>query len=145
MISTRLSQICLIACLHFLTGFSQTTETTMMSITFTTTVHVTVTDDSGACDHFVSACVVYGVNNAASTTTVYAPGPTPTRLLTSTTIIRATSTVPDGSACTGFSRSMCSVWDGRIYTVHHDSLRSNVKSGKQWRVHCCRWARQRQR
>ena len=84
--------------------------TTVLSVTSTTTVHVTATDYAGACDNFVGACVVYGTaRNAPYTTTVYVGGssphpspPPPPSVTTSTTTIVATTTASKSGDCSGF-------------------------------------------
>lgn len=92
------------------------TSTTLVSVTRTTTVRVTATDNESACANFYGACVVYGDGNAAGyTTTVYRyapttpanppppPSPTPTPVVTSTTTFLATTTASNSDACQNFN------------------------------------------
>ena len=114
-------------CLCFLVSLAAA-QTTVVSITSTTTIHATTTDSSNACNNFAGACVVYGSPNgqgaAAYTTTVYSgnptTSPTPTSLVTSTTVVLATKTVTDASACQNFDGS-CVVYgsggSGQYYTT----------------------------
>ena len=93
-----------------LLGLTVGDTTTVVSVTRTTTIHITATDYSGACDNFVGACVVYGTaGNAPYTTTVYVgqsrpspPPPPPPTVTTSTTTILATTTASNSGACKSF-------------------------------------------
>lgn len=90
-------------------------KTTVVSLTSTTTIHATATDLSNACNNFNGACVVYGDNNAHGapyTTTVYrGNSPTTTDVVTSTTIVQATTTATDANACQDFNGA-CVVYAG---------------------------------
>lgn len=91
--------------------------TTLVSVTLTTTIHLTSPTPSntnnagGPCENFYGACVVYGGQGAAAyTTTVYATGPSPTptpttpsTTFTRTTTLLATTTVSDSGACADYS------------------------------------------
>lgn len=109
-----------LALLFWITVAAAQTSTTLVSVTRTTTIHVTATDYEGACQGFVGACVVYGSGNAADyTTTVYQYGPsgnpgppppppppppsTPTPVVTSTTTFVATMTASNSDACRNFN------------------------------------------
>lgn len=116
---SRVHHLLATICLSFLLTLALA-QPTVVSVTSTTTIHATATDDSNACNNFYGACVVYG-NNGAYTTTVYATDTsTPTRLVTSTTVVPATKTVTDASACQNFDGS-CVVYasggSGRYYTT----------------------------
>lgn len=116
-------------------------STTVVAVTSTTTVHATATNDQGACDNFVGACVVYGSTAGAPyTTTVYVgngsptTSPTPTSWVTSTTTLLATTTVSNSGACSGFSGA-CVVYgtDGNsapTSTVYYASGSSSRPDGK---------------
>ena len=95
---------CLSAILLLISIVASDVTTTVISITSTTTVHVTATDYAGACDNFVGACVVYGTANSAPyTTTVYrGRSSSPPSTTTSTTVIVATTTASNSGACASF-------------------------------------------
>jgi len=90
-------------------------STTVLSLTSTATVHAEASDVGSACSNFEGSCVVYGDNNgegAPYTTTVYHESTTsPTSLVTSTTIIPATTTVTDANRCQDY-RGACVVYAG---------------------------------
>lgn len=94
-------------------------STTVLSLTSTTTVHATASDSDlgAACNNFRGSCVVYGDSNgdaegAAYTTTLNPEiSPEPTSLVTSTTVVAATTTVSDADYCSGFEGS-CVVYGG---------------------------------
>lgn len=90
----------------------------LTSVTSTQTVYATTTaSNSGACDNFYGACVVYGNGgSAAYTITVYASSsPTPhtttaytsptSTFSTSTTTIVQTTTVTNANACNNYDGS----------------------------------------
>jgi hypothetical protein len=98
----------LILALLFALASSQSTM--VISVISTTTVHATASD-SDACNNFYGACVVYGGQGEAYTTTVYRDTTaTPTDVTTSTTIVQ-TTTVSDAGACSNFAGS-CVVYGG---------------------------------
>ncbi|KAM0719355.1 hypothetical protein Q7P37_005260 [Cladosporium fusiforme] len=101
--------------LFLIYGLAHAQSTTVVSLTSTTTVHASETDDANACNNFNGACVVYGdneANGAPYTTTVYRDvTPTPTEIVTSTTIIQETTTASDASACENFNGA-CVVYAG---------------------------------
>jgi len=91
-------------------------STTVLSLTSTTTVHAQVSDIGSACSNFEGSCVVYGENDGGNgapyTTTVYREiTPSQTSLVTSTTIIPATTTVTDADSCQNY-RGACVVYAG---------------------------------
>ncbi|KAL1582701.1 hypothetical protein WHR41_08574 [Cladosporium halotolerans] len=96
-------------------AFVQAQSTTVVSLTSTTTIYASATDLANACNNFSGACVVYGDNDAHGapyTTTVYrGSSPTPTSVVTSTTIVQATATVTDANACQDFDGA-CVVYAG---------------------------------
>lgn len=85
-------------------AYANAQSTKTVSVVSTTTVHATASD-TDPCNNFFGACVVYGDNGAAHTTTVYG-GTTaaPTEITTSTTIVQ-TTTVTDAGACANFAGS----------------------------------------
>jgi hypothetical protein len=100
----------------FLLAFAHAHSTTVVSLTSTTTIHAETSDVGSACSNFEGSCVVYGDNNngdgATFTTTVYREStPSPTSLVTSTTIIPATTTVSDADSCRNY-RGACVVYAG---------------------------------
>jgi hypothetical protein len=98
----------LILALLFALASSQTTM--VVSVISTTTVHATASG-SDACNNFYGACVVYGGQGEAYTTTVYRDTTTtPTDVTRSTTIVQ-TTTVSDAGACSNFAGS-CVVYGG---------------------------------
>jgi hypothetical protein len=108
-------------------------STMIVSVVSTTTVHATASD-ANACNNFYGACVVYGDNGAAYTTTVYRDSTTaPTDVTTSTTIIQ-TTTVTDAGACSNFAGS-CVVYGGGIgeaaYTTTATGYQSGVADGQR--------------
>lgn len=113
-------------------------QTTVVSVTSTTTIHATATDNSNACNNFYGACVVYGDNGqgAAYTTTVYASGTspslTPTSLITSTTTVPASTTATDAATCKSFDGS-CVVYgsggSGEYTTTSYAATSSLGNSG----------------
>lgn len=105
--------ILLLSLLYALAAHAQ--STTILSLTSTTTVHATASDSDlgAACNNFRGSCVVYGDSNgeaegASYTTTV---SPEPTSLVTSTTVVAATTTVSDADYCSGFEGS-CVIYGG---------------------------------
>lgn len=100
----------------FIIAFAHAQSTTVLSLTSTTTVHAEASDIGSACSNFEGSCVVYGNNNGGEgvpyTTTVYRETtPSPTSLVTSTTIIPATTTVTDANSCRDY-RGACVVYAG---------------------------------
>lgn len=123
--------------LLLLCGLTYAQSTTIVSLTSTTTVHASATDDANACNNFNGACVVYGdneANGAEYTTTVYRDSsPTPTEIVTSTTIIQATTTASDASACENFNGA-CVVYAGNgeaAYTTTADGYNGEQAVGQQ--------------
>jgi hypothetical protein len=97
-------------------------STTVVSLTSTTTIHAQASDIGSACSNFEGSCVVFGDSNngygASYTTTVYREStPSPTSLVTSTTIIPATTTVSDADSCRDY-RGACVVYAGSGEGVH---------------------------
>lgn len=88
----------LLACCFFTFSLCQTSTTTAQA---TTTLTVT---ESGACNNFVGACVVYGTGeNTINAATSNTPASN-TRATTTVTVSETQGTTGDvGSACAGFS------------------------------------------
>jgi hypothetical protein len=113
-------------------------STTILSLTSTTTIHAQASDIGSACSNFEGSCVVYGENNngdgAPYTTTVYREStPSITSLVTSTTIIPATTTVSDDDGCRDY-RGACVVYAGSgegTYTTTAVSYESGKAGGQQ--------------
>lgn len=112
-------------------------STTVLSLTSTTTIHATATDNADACNNFYGACVVYGdgdSNGAPYTTTVYRHfSPSPTEFVTSTTLIQATTTATDASACRDFEGA-CVVYAGNgdaTYTTTAAGYHAGQAAGQQ--------------
>jgi hypothetical protein len=101
----------------FLLASAHAQSTTVVSLTSTTTIHAQASDIGSACSNFEGSCVVYGDNDNGdgapyTTTTVYREStPSPTSLVTSTTIIPATTTVSDADSCRDY-RGACVVYAG---------------------------------
>jgi hypothetical protein len=112
-------------------------STTVVSLTSTTTIHAQASDIGSACSNFEGSCVVYGDNNNGDgtpyTTTVYREStPSPTSLVTSTTIVPATTTVSDADSCRDY-RGACIVYAGSgegAYTTTAAGY-GNVQAGGQ--------------
>jgi hypothetical protein len=103
-------------------------STMIVSVVSTTTVHATASH-SNACNNFYGACVVYGDNGAAYTTTVYRDRTTaPTDVTTSTTIVR-TTTVTDAGACSNFAGS-CVVYGGENGGAAYTTTATGYQSGQ---------------
>lgn len=103
-------------------------STTVVSVTSTTTViHATASDLANACNNFNGACVVYGdndVHGAPYMTTVYRnSSPTPTMIVTSTTIVQSTTTATDTNACQGFNGACV------IYAGNGEAASTTVSAG----------------
>jgi hypothetical protein len=113
-------------------------STTVVSLTSTTTIHAQASDIGSACSNFEGSCIVYGENNngdrASYTTTVYREStPSPTSLVTSTTIIPATTTVSDADSCREY-RGACVVYAGSgegAYTTAAVGSESEQAGGQQ--------------
>jgi hypothetical protein len=108
------AQYALLSALLF--AFVHAQSTTILSLTSTTTIHAQASNIGSACSNFEGSCVVYGENNNGDgspyTTTVYREStPSPTSLVTSTTIIPATTTVSDADSCRDY-RGACVVYAG---------------------------------
>ncbi|KAM0699635.1 hypothetical protein Q7P36_000638 [Cladosporium allicinum] len=100
----------------FLIASTYAQSTTFVSLTSTTTIHAQASDIGSACSNFEGSCVVYGENNNGDgtpyTTTVYREStPSLTSLVTSTTIVPATTTVSDADSCRDY-RGACVVYAG---------------------------------
>jgi hypothetical protein len=100
----------------FFLASARAQSTTVLSLTSTTTIHAEASDIGSACSNFEGSCVVYGDSNngdgAPYTTTVYRETtPLSTSLVTSTTIIPATTTVTDANSCRDY-RGACVVYAG---------------------------------
>lgn len=92
-------------------AYANAQSTKTVSVISTTTVHATASD-TDPCNNFFGACVVYGDNGAAHTTTVYRDTTAaPTEVTTSTTLIQ-TTTVTDAGACANFAGSCVVYGDG---------------------------------
>jgi hypothetical protein len=99
-----------------------------VSVVSTTNVHATASN-SDACNNFYGACVVYGDNGAAYTTTVYRDSTTaPTDVTTSTTIVQ-TTTVTDAGACSNFAGS-CVVYGGESRGAAYTTTATGYQSGQ---------------
>jgi hypothetical protein len=113
-------------------------STTVVSLTSTTTIHAQASDIGSACSNFEGSCVVYGENNDGDggpyATTVYRESaPSPTSLVTSTTIIPATTTVSDADGCRDY-RGACVVYTGSsegAYTTTAVGYGSGQAGGQQ--------------
>jgi hypothetical protein len=122
----------------FLFAFVNAQSTTILSLTSTTTVHARATDIGSACSNFEGSCVVYGDNSngdgAPYTTTIYREStPSPTSLVTSTTVIPATTTVSDADSCRDY-RGACVVYAGSgegAYTTTVVGYGSGQAGGQQ--------------
>jgi hypothetical protein len=126
----------LLSPLLFASTYAQ--STTILSLTSTTTIHAQASDIGSACSNFEGSCVVYGENNngdrAPYTTTVYREStPSPTGLVTSTTIVPATTTVSDADGCRDY-RGACVVYAGSgegAYTTAAVGSQSEQAGGQQ--------------
>jgi hypothetical protein len=121
----------------FLLASAHAQSTTVVSLTSTATIHAKTSDVGSACSNFEGSCVVYGDDNngdgALYTTTVYREStPSPTSLVTSTTIITATTTVSDADSCRDY-RGACVVYagSGDVHTTTAAGYWSGQAGGQQ--------------
>ena len=118
-------------------------STTVVEVTATTTVTASASgNESGACDNFYGACVVYGgYGSAAYTTTVYAGSATrtvttttgqqtSTSLVTSTTTVVQTTTASNSGACDSYDGA-CVVYgtNGVATTTVYSGSSTNTSKG----------------
>lgn len=103
-------------------------STLVVSVISTTTVHATASG-ADACNNFYGACVVYGGQGEAYTTTVYRDTTVaPTDVTTSTTIVQ-TTTVSDAGACGNFAGS-CVVYGGENGGVAYTTTAAGYQGGQ---------------
>lgn len=115
-------RIHILTLLHLALLAAAQTSTTLVSITRTTTVRATATDDENACVGFYGACVIYGLGDGADdTTTVYRSAPrTPSLIVTATTTVLATTTAADSGACNDYTGACV------VYGSGHDGAASST-------------------
>ena len=103
-------------------------STMVVSVISTTTVHATASG-SDACNNFYGACVVYGGQGEAYTTTVYRDTTaSPTDVTTSTTVVQ-TTTVSDAGACSNFAGS-CVVYGGENGGAAYTTTAAGYQGGQ---------------
>jgi hypothetical protein len=114
--------------LALLFAIARSQSTMVVSVISTTTVHATASG-SDACNNFYGACVVYGGQGEAYTTTVYRDTTaSPTDVTTSTTVVQ-TTTVSDAGACSNFAGS-CVVYGGENGGAAYTTTAAGYQSGQ---------------
>ena len=114
--------------LSLLFALANCQSTMVVSVISTTTVHATASG-SDACNNFYGACVVYGGQGEAYTTTVYRDTTaSPTDVTTSTTVVQ-TTTVSDAGSCSNFAGS-CVVYGGENGGAAYTTTAAGYQGGQ---------------